>query len=316
MLDEAPHPRGARYVSVVLHIAATKDDESSSADEKDSMGESSGDEKDSCVVSVAQAWLDHLMLPMLTMSIDDPASSQTSTLDETVTVIESADRTEQQQFRDALAEREEHYCAITGYFDRKRAHWLGANGKLVPRVPTHKMAAAHVIPLYLNHFHDARARQIGVRLLDAATTWDMFRSWTQIDLHGLIGSKISSPENGIFMTSDDHDFFRSFKFYFDKEAFPENANKYEVRCLRHHQLSSAQTSAIVTFRDKTPPNPEFVRIHAAFAKVLNLSGAAAYMEDLERDAERMERLHLDGLADFGQALNSKLLLLSGGADLS
>lgn len=27
-----------------------------------------------------------------------------------------------------------------------------------------------------------------------------------------------------------------------------------------------------------PPNPEFLRIHAAFAKVLHLSGAASFIE--------------------------------------
>ncbi|KAJ7049609.1 hypothetical protein C8F01DRAFT_1182500 [Mycena amicta] len=310
MLDNAPHPEGARYVAVVLHVAATKDDESSST---------LADDKVSCVVSVAKAWLDHLMLPMLAISLDrrsEAVSIQTPTLDETADVIASADRTEQQRFRHALALREQYTCAITGYFDRSEVEPRQRAGETIPSGPTLHMAAAHIIPLYLNHFNDGNHRN-GVRLLDPATTWDMLGSWTKIDLDALVGSNINSPENGIFMTRDDHDYFRAFKFYLDKSAFPEpeNVNKYKAICLRS-VLSTGKKSAVVTFRDETPPNPEFLRIHAAFAKVLHLSGAVIHLEDLQRDAERMEMLHLDGLADFGQALNSKLVLLSGGADLA
>jgi len=35
-----------------------------------------------------------------------------------------------------------------------------------------------------------------------------------------------------------------------------------------------------------PPNPAFLRAHAAFAKVLSLCGAIQYLESVERDAER------------------------------
>ncbi|KAJ7094969.1 hypothetical protein C8R44DRAFT_581159, partial [Mycena epipterygia] len=53
---------------------------------------------------------------------------------------------------------------------------------------------------------------------DAANTWDILQSWTQIDLRELIGPKITSPPNGIYMTSDDHDNFGAFKFYLDKST--------------------------------------------------------------------------------------------------
>ncbi|KAJ7622994.1 hypothetical protein B0H17DRAFT_1112146 [Mycena rosella] len=299
MLDHAPTPLGARYVAVALHVAATKDDNGSS------------------VVGAAKAWLDQLVLPMLTIATDnrsEPSSSQTPTLDETAQVIESAGRKEQREFRTSLAKRERYYCAITQTFDRDRVDFLDAQQRSneVPRVPAHKMVAAHIIPLFLNNFNDAGEHKTGVHLRDAAYTWDMLQSWTQIDLQGLVGSKITSPQNGIYMTSDDHDNFGAFKFYLDKAAFPNDVNKYEARCLRN-RLSNGESSSIVTFSDQEPPKPEYLQIHAAFAKVLHLSGAAAHLQDLQRDAERMEMLHLDGLADFGQALTSKLAVLSGGA---
>jgi hypothetical protein len=46
--------------------------------------------------------------------------------------------------------------------------------------------------------------------------------------------------------------------------------------------------------------------------VLNLSGAADFLQELRRDAERMEMLHLDGRVDFGVALASQLAALCGG----
>ena len=44
-----------------------------------------------------------------------------------------------------------------------------------------------------------------------------------------------------------------------------------------------------------PPNPEYLKVHAAFAKVLHLCGAAEYIENVERDAEMEGNLRLNGL---------------------
>lgn len=78
-------------------------------------------------------------------------------------------------------------------------------------------------------------------------------------------------------------------------------------CLRS-QLTNGQVSSTVEFNnpDVAPPNPEFLRIHAAFAKVLHACGAAEYFQKLQRDAEEVKELYLDGQADFGQALASQL----------
>ncbi|KAJ6530738.1 hypothetical protein B0H19DRAFT_1191955 [Mycena capillaripes] len=298
MLSYAPNPLGARYVAVALHVAATKNDEGQS------------------IVMTAKAWLDQFVLPMLTISMDnrsEPSSSQTPTLDETAQVIESADRKEQREFRASLAKREDYYCAITRAFDRERVEYLDAHQRSheVPHAAARKMVAAHIIPLFLNSFDDAGDRKGKTKMRDAANTWDILQSWTQIDLRGLTGPNITSPPNGIYMTSDDHDYFGAFKFYLDKSAFPNDANKYRAVCLRG-RLSNGEHTSIVDFKDEEPPNPEYLRIHAAFAQVLNLSGAADFLQELRRDAERMEMLHLDGRVDFGVALASQLAALCGG----
>ncbi|KAH9026863.1 hypothetical protein EDB85DRAFT_1849702, partial [Lactarius pseudohatsudake] len=53
---------------------------------------------------------------------------------------------------------------------------------------------------------------------DAACTWDMFCSWTQIKVTMLTGSNINSPTNAIYMMKQEHTAFRNFHFYLDKEA--------------------------------------------------------------------------------------------------
>ncbi len=59
-----------------------------------------------------------------------------------------------------------------------------------------------------------------------------------------------------------------------------------------------------------PPNPDYLRVHAAFAKVLHLCGAAEYMESVEMDAEMEGTLRLNGETDFGSYLQSKLAIMA------
>ncbi len=63
-------------------------------------------------------------------------------------------------------------------------------------------------------FSLAQSRSHLYRPTDVARTWDMFRSWTRID----IDANIYFPANAIYMSLSEHYSFRRFKFYFDKEA--------------------------------------------------------------------------------------------------
>ena len=94
------------------------------------------------------------------------------------------------------------------------------------------MEVAHVIPFLLNNFDDrATSSSSIVRYIPsssclthfcmqkvAAITWDMLRSWTQIDFETLIGSKLNSPTNAIYMSKQEHFLFGHFDFYLDRDA--------------------------------------------------------------------------------------------------
>jgi len=80
-------------------------------------------------------------------------------------------------------------------------------------------------------------------------------------------------------------------------------------------LSDGSSEVDVEFRtleesSVEPPNPDYLKVHAAFAKVLNICGAVDYMETVERDAEIEGTLRLNGDTDFASYLLSKLTVIA------
>ncbi|KAF8129394.1 hypothetical protein K438DRAFT_1789181 [Mycena galopus ATCC 62051] len=176
-----------------------------------------------------------------------------------------------------LAEREHYYCTITGLFDRERGELLDSLGHSneVPQAPAHKMVAAHIIPLYLNSFDE---------------TWDdTANENTKCRLHMGHPPVLDTVPRRWTEGRQDH-----FTLATTTTAlFPNEDNKYRAACLCG-LLSSGAHSSVVIFNNLEPPNPDYFMIHAVFARGLHLCGAAEYMEDIRRDAERVDLLYSDG----------------------
>jgi len=137
----------------------------------------------------------------------------------------------------------------------------------------------------------------------------MLQSWTRIDFEALTWVEINSPTNAIYTTIDEHIKFRYFEVYLDKEAYPDIPNKYKARMTRPYMLREVD----VLFRtleesSVEPPNPQYLKVHAAFAKVLHLCRALEHMYDVEMNAEMEGTLRLNGETDFGSYLWSKLAI--------
>ncbi|KZT27138.1 hypothetical protein NEOLEDRAFT_1168302 [Neolentinus lepideus HHB14362 ss-1] len=92
-----------------------------------------------------------------------------------------------------------------------------------------------------------------------------------------------------FNNFDDDNSSRNSLIYF--QAYPDAPHKYSVRAITPGViLNAARKDVDVTFRSVAelgvePPDPELLRIPAAFAKVLHACGAAEYYERLEREGE-------------------------------
>jgi hypothetical protein len=76
-------------------------------------------------------------------------------------------------------------------------------------------------------------------------------------------------------------------------------------------LSNGLTEADVEFptlgeSSVEPPNAYYLKVHAAFAKVLHLSGVSDYVGGVEWDAEMEETLSLFGKTDFAKDFASVL----------
>ncbi|KAH9003344.1 hypothetical protein EDB86DRAFT_2826509 [Lactarius hatsudake] len=290
MLEHAPHPLGQRYVAVCLHLAHQRGEDE--------------------VVNIAKAWLDYLLLPILAASVDinsEPPTSQTFTID---THIESASPDDQSILRD------NYRCAVTKIFDRTRALKLKKEGRAgeIPRKEAQsQMKAAHVIPL-VDNFDERIIRSLV--LIDSTRTLNMFRSWTQIDLE-TVGPTFNSPTNAIYMTVGDCSAFGHFDFYLDKETYPDIPNKYRARmCVEDALLlGDGSSEADVEFPTVEesfvePPNPEYLKVHAAFAKVLNVCGAIDLLVTDESDDEMDATSLLNGGTESASYIFSELAITS------
>ena len=58
-----------------------------------------------------------------------------------------------------------------------------------------------------------------------------------------------------------------------------------------------------------PPDPELLRIHAAFARVLHMSGVGDYFDNLEEEAGEQDAvISADGRTDIGLLLSNRLTI--------
>ncbi|KAF9472842.1 hypothetical protein BDN70DRAFT_886520 [Pholiota conissans] len=265
MLLEAPHPNGKRYIALTLHVVAQKGSEE--------------------VERLAKVLLDDFLLPLQAqMSIKnrvDPSSSQTPTIDDTASNTESAEQREQRELSKSLFIREEGRCAITHSLDPSL---VPENDKeVVDGVSL--LEAAHILPFALNTNNFTDPTLAGTR-----TTWHIFKNWTGIDLDSLvIREKINTSSNAILMNiSDLQAQFAKFKIWF--EPIPGHENHYTVKTSRRVRLLNGKVNAIARFRSREDssggielPDPAFLRIHAALAKVLHACGAVDVFDEWERD---------------------------------
>ncbi|KIM40632.1 hypothetical protein M413DRAFT_28425 [Hebeloma cylindrosporum] len=276
MIIHAPHPLGQRYAAVSLLIAHQK-------------GEGA-------VINLAKAWMEQLFLPMLAIS---------RVLNAVPTSTETP-KPESRDFRKKISFREEYHCAFTGAFDVYRMEALYQHGREaeVPKGSHYAtISATHIIPFPLNDWSEAKD---GLEVTNAADTCDMLQSWTQINPQAFAGSNISSPQNGIYMSTMAHETFRNFRLYLDKDT-------YRLRTIWPAILANGKEEADIEFRSLAqsgvePPNPEFLRAHASFARVLHLCGAAQYLRRVESDAEDCGLLREDGETDVAILLMNRLAI--------
>ena len=94
--------------------------------------------------------------------------------------------------------------------------------------------------------------------------------------------------------------------------YPDNPNKYKAQGSRsNYRFTSGEATRDVEFLASAksmvkPPDPEIIRIHAAFAHVLSLSGVIDYFDKVELSTEQLGGLSTDGTSDLELLLTGRL----------
>ncbi|KAI5992157.1 hypothetical protein EDD15DRAFT_2168442 [Pisolithus albus] len=188
-------------------------------------------------------------------------------------------------------------CVVTKAYDReimyenkavRQAVYGGAGVEL-----TH---CAHIIPESINSDMTSGLKKVGSLLL-----MNFANAWTVLDFFGhgellqnLHDASIHRLDNVMTMAVDVHLDFDRLRIYFTATKVP---NRYKLEAI--DPMFLFRRPEYVTFStpdaEKYPlPNPNYLAIHAACAKVAHLSGAAEHIEEVLRRMEDTVFLAEDG----------------------
>ncbi|KAJ3899282.1 hypothetical protein F5879DRAFT_523733 [Lentinula edodes] len=112
------------------------------------------------------------------------------------------------------------------------------------------------------------------------------------DFEKFKGAKVHSLCNLITMSLDMHDAFDQLRIYLEEIG----TNTYQVKGFKQTQMVPGHDIKFSTDDPEFYPVPdrELIALHAMCAKVAHMSGAGAYVEDLDRDVEDLGVLASNG----------------------
>jgi hypothetical protein len=137
--------------------------------------------------------------------------------------------------------------------------------------------------------------------------------------HLIEGVNIDRPLNALTLTMNMHDLFGSFRIYFEPVPQAE-PHTYRVESFLEPIFTGGLlpvTRTLFLTNDRTidPPSPRLLAIHRAIARILHLSAAGGYIDDIlrgMRDAGE-QGVQADGSTDLGRLVHLGLWLDGAGA---
>ncbi|KAG8744936.1 hypothetical protein FRC10_009171 [Ceratobasidium sp. 414] len=153
--------------------------------------------------------------------------------------------------------------------------------------------AAHILPFSLSEGKDAD------QVRHSTNVWQLIERFSGIDLLlELGGQDINRLGNVLTLSMQEHKVFGALKWWL--EAIEGQPNMYRVDACRPRK-GLYEMGAVVTFtttdEELELPDPRYLAIHAACAKVLFTSGMAEYVDRVIRDMEDLAVLREDGSSD-------------------
>ncbi|KAF8546694.1 hypothetical protein OG21DRAFT_1055035 [Imleria badia] len=202
--------------------------------------------------------------------------------------------------KDHALVRDNWRCVITGILDCRAPDSIIA--QLDPTTVRVYTQCAHIIPEATYFGVEPKSKE-NIKLELAV----LKRFGYDINMFKLNGENFHSLTNVISVESNVHEAFDRLMLYFEATS---DENRYEVKWfgLKPHpnvrqfvEFSTSDTA------DLPVPAYELLTLHATCCKVAHLSGAAEYMDEIYRDANKLGVLSADGTS--GDILHYVLLSL-------
>lgn len=190
--------------------------------------------------------------------------------------------------------RDGHRCVVSGMYDNDYLHLEECAGRAPPDEDAGGTTtdAAHIIPHALN------SAPRGTDIDPAQQfVWGILNMFDTGIRDELAGANIDDPRNALLLAHDLHVQFGKLRVYFEK--IPG-----EVHCYRFRKTRGARRlrrdcnpkSDVLMFVNcekegverATLPSARLLKMHMACCKMLEMAGAAEYVESLLRDREEME----------------------------
>lgn len=252
-----------------------------------------------CLVAFAKYFIDNF-LPLESLAVKTPqltpALSHPRTPEATIGTPQRVSTS-----RQACLTRDRHRCIISQKFNaqegQRRYKRDGSNLKdddgkslLEERDNMAFLEVAHIIPHSLmsltseeNEWGLADSKQMAYRIL---------RMFNPSAIHLINGVDINRPMNALTLTHDLHKLFSNFDIAFEPAGSQPHTYKINYvetdRIGRVERLPVIRTLYLTPDQSIDPPSPQLLKIHAAIGRILHLSAAGDYIDDLLRDIEEME----------------------------
>ncbi|KAG5288301.1 hypothetical protein I7I48_10498 [Histoplasma ohiense] len=211
--------------------------------------------------------------------------------------------------------RDRHRCVISRKFDSREAenrfHLEGDMARDDDGVFLHtqrlfaRLEVAHILPHSLVHTEKGgqleHSKQVALEILNM---FDHNAAYL------IEGEEVDRPRNAITLTHDLHDWFGRFKIFFepvpDQPPHTYRVGSY-VRPNMLPDLALPLTRKLYITENRTidPPLPRLLAIHRAIARILHLSGAGEYIDQILRDLGEIG-VRVDGSTELGHFVKLRL----------
>ncbi|EGE08746.1 hypothetical protein TEQG_08814 [Trichophyton equinum CBS 127.97] len=264
----------------------------------------------------AEYIVENFLLPLRASSVKTPQPTPSS-----LSSIQPSTPTDTTQRLSILRRnclvRDRHRCVVSRKFDKSEAsrrwkqdgdNFKDDDGNLLKNKQNDDfqyLDVAHILP----HCLTAVASQdtdLSDSKKNVLRILDMFDPGI---IHLIDDPKIDSPLNALTLTQDHHRAFGEFRIYFEPTStqYQYRIDSMEQCPFLRDPLFPVTRTLLSLSPSQTidPPSARLLGVHRAIAKIMHLSGAGEYIENVLRDLEETD-VRADGSTNLERVINLRL----------